>query len=149
MITLGLLVVLISCKNETEVSRSEGLKIDDTGTSQELELDRSEIKAVVEALQGKWKESEYPFRQAEFKASRVKFVEEGVAEAPEFQKYRISEACPFEVNNMKNVGPDDLILALVESETCEKLKISKNTLTLSGFNTSTGSEYRIVYGRVQ
>lgn len=152
-LALGLLFItlLLSCKNDKEASNPENSELNTTDTSQEFgsELSKIDRDAIIRDLQGNWKESQYPFRLAQFRDSVVKFIEEGVVEEPKFQEYQISKECPFEVNNIKNVEPDDIILVMVEAGTCEKLQISKNTLTLSGFNAHTESDYRIVYERVE
>lgn len=146
---LGFLLtnLLLSCKNVKEESGTYNPEINTTETSQDLEneISTGDREVIIKKLQGDWKEPEYPFRVAQFNDTLVKFIEEGVVEEPEFQEYKISTACPFEVNNIKNVAPDDIILVLVEAGTCEKLQVSNNTLILSGFSVNTGSEYRIVY----
>lgn len=143
--------LVLSCKNDKEESNAENSELNTTETSQKLKSEPSKIdwNAIVRDLQGNWKEQEYPFRLAQFKDTLVKFIEEGVVEEPKFQEYKISKECPFEVNNIKNVEPDDIILVMVEAGTCKKLQISNNTLILSGFNVHTESDYRIVYEKVE
>ncbi len=38
---------------------------------------------------------------------------------------------------------------MAEAKSCEILKVSNNTLTLSGFNVSNGHDYKIVYSKVK
>ena len=97
------------------------------------------------ALEGKWKETAYPFRLAEFKGDSVKFTEEGVVDPPQFLAYRLSPTCPFQVNNMKNASQEDVFLLLPQKQRCEIIKVMKDTMTLSGWNPSAQSDYRIIY----
>lgn len=144
-----LTTLLLSCRNPEEESNTDNPKNNtrETETSPEIEKEISMIEreAVIEKLQGNWKEPEYPFNVAQFKDTLVKFIEEGVVEAPRFQEYRVSKKCPYKVNNIKNVGTDDIILVMIGTETCEKLKISNDTLILSGFSEHTGEDYQIIY----
>lgn len=143
--------ILISCKDEKElehISDSPGLNTNDSQKEAENEIPMVDPGALIQELQGYWRETEYPYRVAEFQDSLVKFIEEGIAEEPKFQEYKISGDCPFEVNNIINIVPEDLILVMIENKTCEKLKVSNDILTLSGFNVNTGTEYQIVYKRV-
>ncbi|WP_214653019.1 hypothetical protein [Mucilaginibacter segetis] len=99
-------------------------------------------------LQGKWKETEYPFRWVEFKDSTVKFTEEGVAKKPEFEKFKLSAKCPFDVNNIKELKPGDVFIVMDRNQTCQKIDVSDDTLTFSGFSTNTNKDYAIVYKKV-
>ena len=103
---------------------------------------------MIKELQGKWKEARYPFRTAHFKDTTVKFIDEAVIDEPTFHAFSISQHCPFEVNNLKNAGFNDLFLVMASAKSCEILKIANNTLTLSGFNVSSNLDYQIVYNRV-
>ena len=141
VIILIFFFILLSCKDEQQ----------DTSTERPEELEES-IQAsatAIMSLQGKWREPKYPFRQVHFRESTVKFIEEGVAEAPAFRKFRIAKECPFEVNNLKNLGPEDKVLVLEEAGACEKFEVSEDLLILSGHNVSTGRDYDIVYERME
>lgn len=142
--------IFFSCKEVTETDPvTENPELDTkNSTGFENEIPVVDQDVIIRELQGNWRETEYPFRMAEFKDSRVKFIEEGIVEEPRFQEYKISGNCPLEVNNIKNTGPEGLILVLIENKRCEKLKVITDTLTLSGFNANTGAEYHIVYYRV-
>ena len=141
---LSLLTVLIvSCNNNRTSSPKMANK---TAEAASLKIDSV---GIVHALQGVWKETGYPFRTAEFKDAAVKFIEEGVAEKPEFKTFTVSGRCPYTVNNIRDVRSNDLFLVLTGDERCEKLKISGDTLSLSGFNVSSNRNYNIVYIRVK
>ncbi|UJH91400.1 hypothetical protein LZ575_01030 [Antarcticibacterium sp. 1MA-6-2] len=144
-------VLLFSCKNGSDNSPTDTQDTDTITNSQEAEnlLSPQIREEIIEKLQGSWRESEYPFRVAHFKDSLVKFIEEGVVEEPVFEEFKVENKCPFNVNNIKTVKPDDIILVMVEAGKCDKLRISNNTLVLSGFSTNTKSDYNIVYEKVE
>ncbi|HBY68072.1 MAG TPA: hypothetical protein DEG69_10120 [Flavobacteriaceae bacterium] len=153
-ISLILVTILISsCKNKTEEPTGQPSKKDTINTKvikAELEdVSQENNHVIMKKLQGEWKEAEYPYRRVIFKKETVKFMEEGMAEDPQFKPYKISNKCPFNVNNIKQHTNRDTILVLVEDERCEKLNISNNTLKLSGFNTATSNDYTILYERVE
>ena len=104
---------------------------------------------MVKNIQGKWKESEYPYRMMEISGQEVKFTEEGVMEPPAFKAFEISNKCPFQVNNIKEVDKNTIILSLTEEQRCEKLKIENETLILSGYSTNTEADYKIVYKKME
>lgn len=144
-----LVVLIISCKNQNkgnELPNSEQNEIV-TEEKQETKMEKIEIDTIkiIEQLQGKWKEIEYPYRTAEFVSSTVKFVEEGTVNKPEFEKFELSEDCPFDNNNIRDIKSGDIILTLPETNRCEKLKVSSDTLILSGFSTNTNEDYNIIY----
>lgn len=146
---LILSVFLIACTNqnqEGEVPNSEKNVILNDGKQQtkieEAQIDKTNI---IEQLQGKWKENEYPYRTVEFASSRVRFLEEGTQNKPKFEKFELSENCQFDNNNIRDLKSGDVILSLPENKRCEKLKVSNNTLTLSGFSTNTNVDYNITY----
>lgn len=144
-----LLVLIISCKTqnkESELPKIEQNEIEREG-EQETIMDTIIIDKIIiiEQLQGKWKEIEYPYRTAEFISSTVKFVEEGTENKPEFEKFEISKDCPFDNNNIRGIKSVDVILNLPETSRCEKLKISTDTLTLSGFSSNSNKDYTIIY----
>ncbi len=150
---LGFLLILIfnSCNNESEGTdvKDPGLKSKDTTAEMKNEVTTKEHDLIIKKLQGNWKETEYPFRTAQFKNTTVKFTEEGVAAEPAFREFRISQDCPFKVNNIKNARTNDLFLVMAEAGTCEILMVSNDTLTLSGFNESSNSEYKIIYSKLE
>lgn len=148
-LSIILVVLIISCKNqntENELPNSENNKIV-KNENQETKIEKTKIDKpkIIEQLQGKWKEYEYPYRTAEFVRSTVKFVEEGTESKPRFEKFEISEACQFDNNNIRDIQPSDVILTLSEASRCEKLKVSNDTLILSGFSTNTNDDYDIIY----
>ena len=151
-VSLLLTVMLVSCTN----GKQEDV-VDDKEPSGNAEIpgqinnDLNTINTnnIIQNLQGKWKETEYPFRQVHFVNNTVKFIEEGIADELAFVEYTISKDCPFEVNNLKNAGDDDIFLVMAEAGTCEILKVSNDTLTLSGFNVSSKSDYQIIYKKVE
>ncbi|WP_335966740.1 hypothetical protein [Galbibacter sp. PAP.153] len=134
-----LAILLVSCKNKTSEA--------DSGNNKSIKVERTDIQSseIIKRLQGSWKEAEYPFRKVEFKNSTVKFTEEGLSEAPRFKAFKIYAECPFDNNNIQNVKPTDTIISITEDKHCEKLKISNNTLTLSGYNATTKSDYEMEY----
>lgn len=144
-----LIVLLISCKNqnpETERYDSEQneivIKEQQETTVPKLKTDQTQM---IEQLQGKWREHEYPYRTAEFVGSTVKFIEEGTPNTPEFEKFEVTEECRFDNQNIRDLKTSDIILTLPETERCEKLKVSNDTLTLSGFSTNSNADYHIIY----
>lgn len=148
-LSIILVVLIISCKNqntENELPNSENNEIV-KNENQETKIEKTKIDKpkIIEQLQGKWKEHEYPYRTAEFVRSTVKFVEEGMENKPRFEKFEISEACQFDNNNIRDIQSSDVILTLSEASRCEKLKVSNDTLILSGFSTNTNDDYDIIY----
>ncbi|MBK8427957.1 MAG: hypothetical protein IPL27_19200 [Lewinellaceae bacterium] len=144
-----LIVFIVACKNknkENEYPNSEQKEIpgkeNQANQPEKIKIDKSKM---MEQLQGKWKEIEYPYRTAEFVRSIVKFVEEGTANNPKFENFEISENCQFDNNNIRDLKSSDIILTLPETKRCEKLKVSNDTLTLSGFSTNSNKDYNIVY----
>ncbi|MDP2414901.1 hypothetical protein [Daejeonella sp.] len=142
-------VFLISCNNqnkESELHSSEHNEIISKGKQEpiieEMIIDKSNI---IDQLQGKWKENEYPYRTVEFLNSTVKFLEEGTQNKPKFEKFELSEDCQFDNNNIRDLKSGDVILSLPENKRCEKLKVSNDTLILSGFSTNTKEDYKIRY----
>lgn len=151
--TLGFLLtmLLLSCRNSGEGSNTENSDLDTTVSPPEVDngISGREREAIIEKLQGTWKEPEYPFGVAQFNDTVVKFIEEGVVEAPQFREYQISTECPIQVNNIRTNKPDDLILVVVETGICEKLQLSNDTLILSGFSVHTGEDYSRVYTKTE
>jgi len=150
---LGLLltIFLISCSNTKKEANGKISELDNEGASQEKKNTTaiSDSASIIKKLQGKWKESEYPFRMANFKNTTVKFIEEGTNTEPIFREFKISKSCPFDVNNLKNAQSEDIFLVMMEAKSCEILKVSNTTLTLSGFNVSNGHDYKIVYSKME
>lgn len=144
-------MMLFSCKNNEGDVTLEDIEVNESDTAREINNDNAAINSdsIIKNLQGKWKETEYPFREVHFENTKVKFNEEGVAEETVFRKYSISKDCPFEVNNLKNAGEDDIFLVMEEARTCEIIKVTDSTLTLSGFNVSSNSDYNIVYKKLK
>lgn len=105
---LIILVVLIaSCNNqnkENELPNSENNAIFEK-ENQEPEIEKAKIDKpkIIDQLQGKWKEHEYPYRTAEFVRSTVKFVEEGTDSNPKFEKFEVSVDCPKTRNNRNGI----------------------------------------------
>lgn len=147
LIVLALLI--ISCKNHNKENEMHDSNHDETITETipETKIEESEIDQtkIIEQLQGKWKEIEYPYRTAEFVDSTVIFIEEGTQNKPIVQQFELSRDCPFENNNIRDLKSDDLILSLPETTRCEKLIVSNDTLTLNGFSTNTNKDYTITY----
>ena len=146
---LGLLLTffLISCSNTKKEANAEISEL--TAQEEKSTTAISDSASIIKKLQGKWKESEYPFRMAHFKNTTVEFIEEGTDTEPTFREFKISKHCPFVVNNLKNVQSGDIFLITVEAKACEILKVSDTTLTLSGFNVSSGHDYNIVYNKME
>lgn len=144
-------IFLISCSNTKKQDHTKTPQLD----NKEVSRKNNNVTAIIDSasiinkLIGKWKESEYPFRIVYFKSKTVKFIEEGTEKEPEFREFKISDTCPFDVNNIKNAQPEDIFFVLAESKTCEILKVSNNTLILSGFNVNDGRDYKIVYSKVE
>jgi hypothetical protein len=151
--SLGLLltIFLISCFNTKKDADAKIPELDNREASQEKKSVTAIIDSasIINKLQGKWKETEYPFRVAHFENTSVKFNEEGTEKEPAFREFKISKDCPFDVNNIKNAQSNDIFLVMKEAKSCEILTVSSNTLTLSGFNVSNGHDYTIVYSKVE
>lgn len=149
----SLLIILIaliaSCKSQNKENNSSNSTQDEILVEeiQETKIEDTKIDKIkiTEQLQGKWKEIEYPYRTAEFVRSTVKFVEEGTVNPPKFEKFEVSEDCQFDNNNIRDLKSGDVILTLPETTRCEKLMVSNDTLTLSGFSTNSNEDYHIIY----
>lgn len=143
-------ISIFSCKtkNESYNSKNNETNIDN---NQEISANPFSIDSnkIIKKLQGEWKEVNYPYRRAEFNKYTVKFTEEGTQENPRFKVFKISNECPFNVNNIKDLKPDSIILSLNEDQRCEKLAIYNDTLTLSGFSTNANDDYHIIYKKVE
>lgn len=107
----------------------------------------NEQRILSTSLAGKWKETTYPYRTAEFTGSTVKFVEEGTEHDPQFEKYELGNHCKFENNNIKETR--SVLLILPEARRCEQIAVSGDTLTLSGYSTNTKDDYKITYVRIK
>lgn len=144
-------IILISCNDSREKTNFENSEINDSDTALVIknEISAFDRDSIMTTLEGKWKEPEYPFRVAHFINATVKFIEEGLIEEPRFKEYQILKECPFEVNNIKNAGPNDIFFVMTEAKTCEILNISNDSLILSGFNVTTNSNYNIIYKKVK
>lgn len=146
-------LLIVSCKAPAADTTSEKSKVDTTKKEvlevTDIEISNMDTLALIQSLQGVWREPEYPFNRAEFKNTTVRMVEEGVAEASVFRPFTISHQCPYDVSNMEKNHPTDTILVFNGIDRCEKLCLSQDTLILSGYNTHTQSMYRIDYVRVQ
>lgn len=144
--------LVISCQNQekpNELSNSDQLEnVKEDKKESEIEESKLDESKIINQLQGKWKEIEYPFRTAVFVQSTVKFVEEGIVDEPKFENFELSKTCPFNNNNMIDIKPNDIILTLLESNRCEKLRVSNDTLTLTGFSTNTNEDYFIIYKKI-
>ena len=142
-------VSIFSCKNQSKKSdllnpeKKEIVKKEKEETNEEtFKLNKFKI---IEKLQGRWEENEYPYRTAEFVNSTVKFIEEGTVAKPQFEKFDISQSCQFDNSNIKDLKSNDMILTLPEENRCEKLTVSKDTLVLYGYSTNTNDKYEIIY----
>ncbi len=149
--SLLLTLILVSCNSRTEEAKTENIEIKNADTTRAMhtELPTLNRDSIVNILQGKWKETEYPFRLAHFKNNTVKFIEEGVADEPTFKAYNISQQCPYRVDNIKKERVGEMFLVIAAAGTCEILTISNDTLTLSGFNVSAKSNYKIFYKKIK
>ena len=147
---LFVIMLVVACNNGNDKGADEipAVPGKTTATQTKNQTKATDTDSIIAKLQGAWKEPEYPFRLAEFKDSMVKFTEEGVIEPPAFKEFRIAQECAFEVNNLKNAKPDDLFLVMPKAKTCDIIKVYNDTLTLSGFNTSSNSNYTITYTKV-
>lgn len=147
VVALLITMILFSCNNRTEDANKKDIEIKSADTIQAPGIDFPPVNrdSIVKLLQGEWKETEYPFRFAHFKNATVRFIEEGVKAEPTYKEYNISPNCPYPADNIKTTSPDDMFLVMVAAGSCEKLNISNDTLILSGFNSSTNSNYNIVY----
>src|SRR5690606_20107174 len=144
--------LVISCQNQekqNELPPSDQLEnVKENKKESEIEESKIDVSKIIDQLQGKWKEIEYPYRTAEFVQSTVKFVEEGIVNEPKFENFELSKTCSFNNNNMIDIKPNDIILTLLESNRCEKLRVSNDTLTLTGFSTNTNEDYFIIYKKI-
>ena len=135
-----LAVTLFSCKDkENELTDTETeTPAAETTVPETVSIDTGTL---IENLQGKWKEAEYPYRTAEFKGAEVKFVEEGVVDPPKFEAYQVATTCPGMEENANNSTPDAVYFYLPQNKLCQKISVDDETLTLSG----TTQDYKIVY----
>ena len=147
------ILALGSCINEASNQSSESKHESSTGDESieviGIEIPDLDTLKLIEHLQGVWRDPEYPYNRVEFQQSKLKMVEEGVAEPVRFQPYTLGHRCPYDVGNMINNQPHDTILIWEESERCEKLTIRSDTLTLSGYNAHSESMYSMDYVRIQ
>lgn len=143
-------ICFISCNNDNKQAGTLNTELPVEDSSRHYKIDSLIINSdsIINKLQGEWKEIEYPFRHVHFKDTMVKFTEEGVVEAPTFKAFNISNICPFKVNNIKNTTTNDIFLVMNACETCDILKVSNDTLILSGYSTNTQADYNIIYTRV-
>lgn len=150
-VCLLLTVMLVSCTNGKQEAAVDDKEPGNAEIPGQINNDLNTINTnnIIQNLQGKWKETEYPFREAHFDNTTVKFIEEGIADEPAYVEFTISKECPFKVNNKKNAGDDDIFLLMAEARTCEILKVSNDTLTLSGFNVSSNRDYQIMYKKME
>lgn len=145
-LSIILVVFIISCKNQNKESESINSEQKDAVTKEkEIKIDTIKI---IEELKGKWKENEYPYRTAEFVNSKVKFIQEGMVNEPKFETFQLSLDCQFDNTNIRDIKSGDIILTLPENKRCEKIKVSNDTLTLSGFSGNTNDEYKIIYLKI-
>ncbi len=144
--------LVISCQNQekqNELPPSDQLEnVKENKKESEIEESKLDESKIINQLQGKWKEIEYPYRTAEFVQSTLKFVEEGIVDEPKFENFELSKTCRFDNNNIVDIKPSDIILTLLESNRCEKLQVSNDTLTLTGFSTNTNEDYFIIYKKI-
>lgn len=146
-------VLIFSCTNQSSDSTTDESKtnpaengaLEVTG----IEIPDIDTLALIQNLQGVWREPEYPFNRVEFKNTTVRMVEEGVAEPSVFRPFSLSHLCPYDVNNMEKSQLTDTILVIEDADRCEKLSFSRDSLILSGYNPHSQSIYRIDYVRVQ
>ena len=148
-VLIFLTIFIVSCTNQDNENKGNNSKQNDIVPAEKpetkMEISTIDTIKIIEQLQGKWKEAEYPYRTAEFVRSTVKFVEEGTERNPIFEKFELSENCRFDNNNIKHLKQRDIILSLPETKRCEKLKVSNDTLTLSGFKAYAKEDYNIIY----
>lgn len=137
-------VSIFSCKDGTSGSKP-GNTERKKGSTEKTAISKIDPGQIAESLQGEWKEPEYPFRRAEFKNYKVKFTEEGVVEEPQFKEFEVLSDCPFETKNIRSNRSNDVFLIIKDDERCEKLNVSNDSLTLSGFNSTINSDYQILY----
>ena len=144
-------MLFISCNNKNKEASTRNSELNNKATAPEKksQITTFDSDSIIKKVQGEWREKEYPFRKIYFKNTTVKFTEEGMAEEPAFRAFKILKDCPFEVNNLKNAGPNDQFLVMAEPGTCEILNVSNDTLTLSGFSVNTNLDYNIVYYKVK
>ena len=146
-----LIVLIFSCNNgNKEADKQNTVSNDKTPVAEnKSEISAFDRDSMMKELQGEWKEIQYPFRVAHFKDTTVKFIEEGVIAPPAFKEFKLSQHCPFEVNNLKNAKPSAIFLVMPEAKTCDIITVANDTLALSGFNVSSNENYRIVYTKVE
>ena len=145
-------VFIFSCKNqnkENDFPNSDENEITEEQKKTKEEVPKLSKAEIIEQLQGKWKENEYPYRTAEFVNSTVKFIEEGALVEPKFEKFEFSKNCQFHNSNIRDLESNDIILTLPEKKRCEKLTISKDTLILYGYSTNTNKNYEILYLKIK
>src|SRR5690606_10401939 len=146
-------VLIFSCTNQSSDSTTDESKtnpaengaLEVTG----IEIPDIDTLALIQNLQGVWREPEYPFNRVEFKNTTVRMVEEGVAEHSVFRPFSLSHLCPYDVANMDKSQLTDTILVIEDTDRCEKLSFSRDSLILSGYNPHSQSIYQIDYVRVQ
>lgn len=146
-------ILIISCTNQSSDSTPDESKTDPTENDilevTGIEIPDIDTLALIQSMQGEWREPEYPFNRVEFKNTTVRMVEEGEAEPSVFRPFSISHHCPYDVSNMVESQVTDTILVIEGANRCEKLSFFQDSLILSGYNPHSQSIYRIDYIRVQ
>ena len=148
LILLIISTTIISCKNNKTDTTNEPVEKEiqttenkETSKKDNNNLSEVPLKKMMVGLQGEWKEPKYPFRRAIFKNETVKFVEEGVVEPPHFQAFQLLHNCP----SLSQTTSNDIYISVPERETCEKVTIAGDSLTLQGVK----SEYTIIYKKIK
>ena len=82
-------------------------------------------------LQGTWKRTSYPFGTIIFRGNEVKFdVGEGAAEPATFQKFRLSDSCPYDREPAANALAQDY-LVLEAAEACNAVRLAGDTFFIN------------------
>jgi len=144
-----LFLLIFSCNNQKSPDAEKLEPVKEETAQEQIKKAPVDTATMLNNLQGNWREAEYPFRTAEFTNTRVKFIEEGVEQAPAFEDFSLSNQCPYTVNNIKGAAPASVFLVLPKFKRCEIISVQNDTLTLSGFNTNTRSNYEIVYLKIK
>lgn len=108
-----------------------------------------EIDGLVAALQGRWKRTTYPYGTVKFKRNEVKFVTgEGAAEPPQFQRFRLSDSCPYYADK-EQIATYDFIIVMEKDRICESVKLNEDFLSIAIKRTTPGiAAGEIVYARM-
>lgn len=150
LVKLAMIALLLSsCDSNSKKGGSEKSESVETETVDSIDVaEKDQNKAAdtdgfLAALQGEWERTTYPHGTVIFKGNQVKFVAgEGEANPPQFQNFRLADACPYSDSKDKPGNYLDFMV-LKGTKECNSVKINGDTLSVA----FTAQEPGIVYTR--